>query len=118
MFDCISKHFISKTARQIFGHISEEESQQYCIEFLDIFNRYLSDIGIYTYNDCIQGNPMSDEDYNYYEVEAVYVSNPSLDGVVKKLECLPYLMNYIDYRGKICSLCLSGQLTAYTADYS
>ncbi|MBD5159768.1 MAG: hypothetical protein HDT23_05950 [Ruminococcus sp.] len=117
LFDCISKHFISKTARQISGHISEEESQQYCIEFLEIFNRYLSDIGIYTYNECIQGSPMSDEDYNYYEVEALYVSNENLDGIVKKLEYLPYLINYTDYRGKICSLCLSGQLTAYTAGY-
>lgn len=117
LFDCISQHFISKTARQISNHISEEESQHYCIEFLEIFNRYLSDIGIYTYNECIQGSPMRDEDYNYYEVEALYVSNENLDGVVKKLEYLPYLINYTDYRGKTCSLCFSGQLTAYTAGY-
>lgn len=86
---------IIRSVRSRLANPDEDaESKKQLELLLEKFNRYVSSIGIYTYQNAEPDKFMDDDDYDYYEVDSISVSDERLIGMIKSVIVPSYIMSF------------------------
>lgn len=116
VFDCISSNLISKIVPNIRNNISESDRSKAYAEFLSVFNSFLSELNIYTFEPCKKSEHMKEHYYELYEVDTIMNSDPRYSEIIKEIERLPYAIDYTDGRGQRTSIHCNGKLIMYVSN--
>ncbi|MBD5159769.1 MAG: hypothetical protein HDT23_05955, partial [Ruminococcus sp.] len=90
-----------------------EENTEILSELIEKLNKYISAIGIYTYSEIYPSKEISDDDYDYYEIDPLVTSNAELSDVCKTIHYLPYIMEF-ETRNRTDYYYNSGNIVVYT----
>lgn len=97
-------------ARSIY--LSEPSDIEFYSGLLKLYNAHLSKCGIYTYN-VEPGRKYTNEERELMEFIFIKTTDKSLDGIIKEVERLPYMMKYFDEDGNVQDSYVEGSMMVW-----